>query len=58
MVALLGETSAEWLLSAYAAFRCGLTITTIYATLSPEAMLFGLRQVLLSRLSLLLSNFR
>ena len=44
IVALLAETSAEWQISAQAAFACGLTITTVYATLGHEAMLHGLNQ--------------
>lgn len=46
IVALLAETSAEWQISAQAAFAAGLTITTVYATLGHEAMLHGLNQVL------------
>jgi|EP01047_Picozoa_sp_COSAG01_P038958 long-subunit acyl-CoA synthetase (AMP-forming) len=42
IVALLAETSAEWQISAQAAFAAGLTITTVYATLGHEAMLHGL----------------
>jgi long-chain acyl-CoA synthetase len=44
IVALLAETSAEWQISAQAAFAAGLTITTVYATLGHEAMLHGLNQ--------------
>lgn len=44
IVALLAETSAEWQISAQAAFACGMTITTVYATLGHDAMLHGLNQ--------------
>ena len=44
IAALLAETSQEWMIAAQAALGCGLTITTVYATLGHEAMLHGLNQ--------------
>ena len=44
VAALLAETSQEWMISAQASMMCGLTLTTVYATLGHEAMLHGLRQ--------------
>ena len=44
VAALLAETSQEWMISAQAAFACGITITTVYATLGHEAMLHGIQQ--------------
>jgi hypothetical protein len=41
---LLAETSSEWQIAAQAALACGLTLTTVYATLGHEAMLHGLQQ--------------
>jgi long-chain acyl-CoA synthetase len=44
VAALLAETSQEWMIAAQAALACGLTLTTVYATLGHEAMLHGLNQ--------------
>jgi len=44
VAALLAETSQEWMIAAQAALGCGLTLTTVYATLGHDAMLHGLRQ--------------
>ena len=44
IAALLAETSADWMISAQGALACGMTITTVYATLGHEAMLHGLVQ--------------
>jgi len=44
VVALLAETSAEWQISAHAAFQCGLTVTTVYTTLGHEAMMHGINE--------------
>ena len=44
VAALLAETSDEWMISAQAALACGITITTVYATLGHEAMLHGIQQ--------------
>jgi long-chain acyl-CoA synthetase len=44
VAALLAETSSEWQIAAQAALACGLTLTTVYATLGHEAMLHGLQQ--------------
>lgn len=43
-VVVYAETQLEWMLSAYAAWRQGLTVVTIYATLGPEGTEFGLNQ--------------
>ena len=44
VAALLAETTQEWMISAQAAMACGITLTTVYSTLGPEAMLHGLQQ--------------
>lgn len=44
VAALLAETSQEWMIAAQASMTCGLTLTTVYATLGHEAMLHGLQQ--------------
>jgi len=44
VAALLAETSQEWMIAAQAALACGLTLTTVYATLGHDAMLHGLQQ--------------
>ncbi|EKX39018.1 hypothetical protein GUITHDRAFT_154544 [Guillardia theta CCMP2712] len=42
ILAILAETSADWMISAQASFAAGCTITTVYSTLGHEAMLHGL----------------
>ena len=32
------ETRSEWLMAAHAAFRAGLTVVTVYASLGEEAV--------------------
>lgn len=44
VAAILAETSAEWQVSAQAAFQCGLTITTVYTTLGHDAMMHGINE--------------
>ena len=44
VAAVLAETSQEWMISAQASLACGLTLTTVYATLGHDAMLHGLQQ--------------
>ena len=44
VAALLAETSQEWMIAAQASMSCGLTLTTVYATLGHDAMLHGLQQ--------------
>jgi len=42
VAAIMAETSQEWMISAQAALACGLTLTTVYATLGHAAMMHGL----------------
>lgn len=44
VAAILAETSADWQVSAQAAFQCGITITTVYTTLGHEAMMHGINE--------------
>ena len=44
MVMIFAETKAEWLLSAYAVFRIGAHIATLYATLGLEAIVHGINE--------------
>ena len=37
-VAIYMETRAEWFILAHAAFRAGLTVVTVYASLGEEAV--------------------
>lgn len=41
---ILADTSAEWQMSAQAAFQVGIPITTVYTTLGHEAMIHGLNE--------------
>eukprot|EP00928_Gymnodinium_smaydae_P033878 TRINITY_DN24140_c0_g1_i1.p1 TRINITY_DN24140_c0_g1~~TRINITY_DN24140_c0_g1_i1.p1 ORF type:complete len:709 (-),score=122.11 TRINITY_DN24140_c0_g1_i1:254-2380(-) len=41
---ILADTSAEWQMSAQAAFQVGIPITTVYTTLGHEAMVHGLNE--------------
>mmetsp|Transcript_52642 Transcript_52642/g.145944 ORF Transcript_52642/g.145944 Transcript_52642/m.145944 type:complete len:716 (-) Transcript_52642:408-2555(-) len=41
---ILADTSAEWQMSAQAAFQCGIPITTVYTTLGHDAMKHGLNE--------------
>ena len=43
-ILIFAETRPEWLLSALAALRHGLTIVTLYATLGEEAIKFGMNE--------------
>ena len=44
MVMIFAETKAEWLLCAYAVFRIGAHIATLYATLGQEAIVHGINE--------------
>jgi len=44
VAAIMAETSQEWMISAQAALACGLTLTTVYATLGHDAMMHGLHE--------------
>lgn len=44
MVMIFAETKAEWLLCAYAVFRIGAHIATLYATLGEEAIVHGINE--------------
>lgn len=43
-ILIFAETRAEWLLTALAAFRHGLTVVTLYATLGEEAVKHGINE--------------
>jgi len=43
-VVIYAETSRPWMIAAYACWRQGFTVGTIYATLGEEGALFGLNQ--------------
>ena len=43
-ILIFSETRAEWLLTAFAAFRHGLTVVTLYSTLGEEAVKHGIRE--------------
>jgi len=44
IAAIMAETSQEWMISAQAALACGLTLTTVYATLGHDAMMHSLHE--------------
>ena len=41
---IFAETRPEWLLTALAAFRHGLTLVTLYSTLGEEALLHAIEE--------------
>jgi long-subunit acyl-CoA synthetase (AMP-forming) len=43
-VLIFSETRPEWLLTAFAAFRHGLTLVTLYSTLGEEAVKHGIKE--------------
>jgi long-chain acyl-CoA synthetase len=43
-VMIFAETRPEWMLTAFAAFRHGLTVVTLYATLGEEAVRHGIEE--------------
>ena len=43
-VVIYAETSRPWMMAAYACWRQGFTVGTIYATLGEEGALFGINQ--------------
>ncbi|ESO08665.1 hypothetical protein HELRODRAFT_110176 [Helobdella robusta] len=44
MVCIYAETSAGWLTSAFACFKCNIPVITLYATLGEEAIKHGLNE--------------
>ena len=43
-VVIYADTSRPWMMAAYACWRQGFTVGTIYATLGEEGALFGINQ--------------
>lgn len=43
-ILIFSETRCEWLLTAFAAFRHGITVVTLYATLGEEAVKHGINE--------------
>jgi long-subunit acyl-CoA synthetase (AMP-forming) len=43
-ILIFAETRPEWLLTAFAAFRHGLTLVTLYSTLGEEAVKHGIKE--------------
>ncbi len=43
-ILIFSETRSEWLLTALAAFRHGLTVVTLYSTLGEEAVKHGINE--------------
>ena len=43
-VLIYAETRPEWLLTAFAAFRHGLAVVTLYSTLGEEALKHGINE--------------
>jgi acyl-CoA synthetase (AMP-forming)/AMP-acid ligase II len=43
-IVLFAETSKEWMITAYGAWRQGLKVVTIYATLGEEGVMYGINQ--------------
>jgi len=43
-ILIFSETRPEWLLTAFAAFRHGLTVVTLYSTLGDEAVKHGINE--------------
>ena len=41
---IYAETSRPWMMAAYACWRQGFTVGTVYATLGEEGALFGINQ--------------
>ena len=52
-ILIFSETRAEWLLTALAAFRHGLTVVTLYATLGEEAVKHGINE---SKVSIIVTS--
>ena len=43
-ILIYSETRPEWLLTAFAAFRHGFTLVTLYSTLGEEAVKYGINE--------------
>ena len=52
-ILIFAETRPEWLLSALAAFRHGLTLVTLYSTLGDQAVKHGINE---SQVTLILTS--
>lgn len=52
-ILIFSETRAEWLLTAFAAFRHGLTVVTLYSTLGEEAVKHGINE---SQVSIIITS--
>jgi len=52
-ILIFAETRAEWLLTALAALRHGLTIVTLYSTLGEEAVKYGIHE---SQISIIITS--
>ena len=52
-ILLFAETRAEWLLTAFAAFRHGLSVVTLYSTLGEEAVKYGINE---SQVSIIITS--
>ena len=52
-ILIFAETRAEWLLTALAALRHGLTIVTLYSTLGEEAVKYGINE---SQVSIIITS--
>jgi long-chain acyl-CoA synthetase len=53
-ILIFAETRAEWLLTALAALRHGLTIVTLYSTLGEEAVKYGINE---SQVSIIITSY-
>jgi long-chain acyl-CoA synthetase len=52
-ILIFSETRSEWLLSAFAAFRHGLAVVTLYSTLGEEAVKHGINE---SQVSIIITS--
>ena len=53
-ILIFSETRSEWLLTAFAAFRHGLTVVTLYSTLGEEAVKHGINE---SQVSIIVTSY-
>ena len=53
-VIIFSETRAEWLLTAFGAFRHGLTVVTLYSTLGDDAVKHGINE---SQTSIIITSY-
>jgi long-subunit acyl-CoA synthetase (AMP-forming) len=52
-ILIFAETRPDWLLTAFAAFRHGLTVVTLYSTLGEEAVKHGINE---SQVSIIITS--